>query len=247
MKITVFTPLYNRAHLISNLYESLKRQQCQRFQWVVVDDGSTDCPEKLFEVWQKEDNNFEIVFVKQANGGKHRAINNGLKHARGKYFVICDSDDYLVDDALSTIETWISETEDLDLIGVAGQKQNQDGELLIWNNSDDSKAHYGGKLFFDDYVDLTPADSIKQGMYGDKTEVIKTDIFKRYPFPEFEGENFLTEMVVYNRMSLDNLKLRWYTKPLTVCSYLEDGLTQDSGKFIRNPKGYALYLIEDPD
>ena len=62
-KITVFTPTYNRAYIINNVYESLKRQTFQDFEWIVVDDGSTDETESLFSSYQKEENNFVIKYM----------------------------------------------------------------------------------------------------------------------------------------------------------------------------------------
>ena len=99
-KITVFTPTYNRAYILENLYRSLQRQTCKTFEWLVVDDGSADNTKELFERWQQEDNFFPIRYVKQENGGKCRAINQGLKLADGELFFTVDSDDYLTDDAL---------------------------------------------------------------------------------------------------------------------------------------------------
>ena len=54
MKMTVFTPTYNRAYIIGNLYLSLLKQTFQDFEWLVIDDGSVDETEELFEKWKKE-------------------------------------------------------------------------------------------------------------------------------------------------------------------------------------------------
>ena len=108
-KITVFTPTYNRAYIIENLYQSLRKQTYTDFEWLVVDDGSADNTQELFEGWQQEDNPFPIRYVKQENGGKCRAINHGLKLARGELFFTVDSDDYLTDDALEKILRWEAE------------------------------------------------------------------------------------------------------------------------------------------
>ena len=103
MKLTVFTPTYNRAYIIENLYQSLQRQSCHDFEWLVVDDGSSDNTKELFDNWMKEENPFPIRYYKQENGGKHRAINYAIPLAEGELFFIVDSDDYLTDDAVETI------------------------------------------------------------------------------------------------------------------------------------------------
>lgn len=107
-KITVFTPTYNRGYIIEKLYRSLQRQTFQDFEWVVMDDGSTDNTEEIFESWMQEDNRFPIRYYKQENGGKCRAINRGLDLAKGELFFIMDSDDYLTDNALERIVYWES-------------------------------------------------------------------------------------------------------------------------------------------
>ncbi|MCI7302723.1 MAG: glycosyltransferase family 2 protein [Clostridia bacterium] len=104
--ISVFTPTYNRAYILPALYQSLQRQTCRNFEWIIVDDGSTDNTSELIASWQKDHNDFTIIYRKQQNGGKHTAINYGVALASYKWFFIVDSDDYLRDDAIERI--WVS-------------------------------------------------------------------------------------------------------------------------------------------
>ena len=103
MRITVFTPTYNRGYIIENLYQSLRRQSFRDFEWLVVDDGSGDSTAALFAHFQQEENFFPIRYIKTENGGKHRAINKGVSMAAGDLFFIVDSDDCLPEDALQVI------------------------------------------------------------------------------------------------------------------------------------------------
>lgn len=100
--VTVFTPVYNRKNLIGNLYQSLLSQTYKNFEWIIVDDGSTDDIDEIIKSYQNEDR-ILIRFIKQENGGKHRAINNGVLHAKGELFYIVDSDDYLTKDSIERI------------------------------------------------------------------------------------------------------------------------------------------------
>ena len=93
-KITVFTPTFNRAYIIENLYRSLQRQSYRDFEWLIVDDGSTDETDAVIAKWQKEGNDFPIRYFKKENGGKCRAINYGVDRAEGLLFFNVDSDDY---------------------------------------------------------------------------------------------------------------------------------------------------------
>ena len=91
--VTVFTPTYNRAHLLTNLYESLQNQTCKDFEWLIVDDGSKDNTELIINTLLRNEHTFPIRYYKIPNGGKMRAINYGATLAKGDYFCGIDSDD----------------------------------------------------------------------------------------------------------------------------------------------------------
>src|SRR5690348_333025 len=102
LPITVFTPAYNRNHTLSRVYESLLRQDSSLFEWLVVDDGSTDSTVSTLAKLQSEAP-FNIRFISQPNGGKHRAHNTAVRHANGELTLILDSDDELVEGAVEAI------------------------------------------------------------------------------------------------------------------------------------------------
>lgn len=235
-RFTVFTPAYNRAYIIENLYHSLQRQKFRDFEWLVVDDGSTDGTKQLFDRILKEDNPFEIRYIKQENGGKHRAINRGVQEARGELFFIVDSDDYITDGALETadsVEKSISAEEKKNFAGICGQKGFSQEKKI-------------GNTFTGDYLDITSLQRVQYGIDGDKSEIFYTDIMRKYPFPEFEEEKFLTECIVWNRIAEDGFKLRFFQDTLMICNYLEDGLTAEGQNvlFYKNPRGYGLYIAQ---
>lgn len=231
--ITVFTPTYNRGYILSKVYESLKKQDCKDFEWIVVDDGSVDNTEQLFEIWQKEKAGFSIIYKKICNGGKHRAINLAVQMAKGDAFFIVDSDDYISDDAISFIkEKFVYIADNEDFAAISGLKCSYlDGNVV------------GGEVSFSDYVDATNLEREKYHLLGDKAEIYKTKILKKYPFPEFEGENFLAESAVWNLIALDGYKIRWFNKKIYFCEYLKDGLTQNLFDILqKNSKGWAYNL-----
>lgn len=223
--LTILTPAYNRGYILQNAYESLCRQTITDFEWVVVDDGSSDNTEELVRQWQKETTAFPIVYEKQENGGKHRAVNRGVALARGDYILILDSDDFLTDDAVEVIAGWTAEIAQLP--GFAGVSGLKDGA-----RNGNMKAPY---------VDAKNTERQKYGLQGDKAEVYKTELMRKYPFPEFEGEKFLRENAVWDAIALDGYKLRWYNRIIYKCEYLEDGLTQntDQEKYARNFQGWT--------
>lgn len=233
-KITVFTPTYNRGYIIEQCYNSLKNQTIKDFEWIIVDDGSTDSTEEIVNKWLKENNDFNIIYVKTKNGGKHRAINKGLDIAKGKLFFIVDSDDYLTNDAIEKIlkaERTIENSNEK-YAGIAMAKGYDEKKIV-------------GTTFKGEYVDATSLEREKYNINGDKAEVFYTDILKNNKFPEFEGENFISEALVWNRIARQGYKLRWFQDIIYICQYREDGLTKMGNKRFKNsPKGLLLYTTE---
>lgn len=234
MRFTVFTPCYNRAYIIKNLYNSLQRQTFRDFEWLVIDDGSTDGTNQLFEKILSENPFFPIRYIKTENGGKHRAINRGVLEAEGELFFIVDSDDYLTDDALSIadrVERSIPTADKQSFAGICGQKGK-------------TYEHGVGSTYSgNDFLDITMLERPQYNITGDKAEIFYTDILRKYPFPEFEGENFVTECVVWDQIAYDGFKLRFFNDIIYICDYLPDGLTAKGKKLFReNPKGHGLYI-----
>ena len=131
--ITVFTPTYNRGYIIKQLYDSLILQSYKDFEWLVIDDGSTDDTEELFKSFIAEQK-LNIHYLKIENGGKHRAINKGVILAQGKYFFIVDSDDYLHNNALERIYFYTKQIEDdKTFAGVCGLKIYPNGRKVGGN------------------------------------------------------------------------------------------------------------------
>lgn len=232
VKITVFTPTYNRAYIIENLYRSLQRQTCLDFEWLVIDDGSTDDTESLFAKWVAEEKRFPIRYYKKENGGKCRAINYALELAQGELFFTVDSDDYLTDDALEKVLRWEAELPKKEqYCGIAGNLGTVPDETP---NSIFEKAYHDGNAL-DRYGCVD----------GERAMVFYTDIHRRYLYPIFPGENFMTEAVTWNRMANDGYQMRFYNDIIWVFEYKEDGLTRAGSRlFLNNPRGYGLWLRE---
>lgn len=232
MRITVFTPTYNRAHTLPVLYASLRRQGFHDFEWLIVDDGSQDGTHRLVEGWMTESNAFTIRYERQENGGKCRAINRGLELAKGELFFTVDSDDYLTDDALEKVARWADEMpRDRTYCGLAG-------------NLGTSAHETPNKPLPKEPYDATALARYSE-VDGERAMVFVTEIHRRYPYPVFPNETFMTEAVAWNRMAHDGYKMRFYNDIIWVFEYKDDGLTRaGSGLFLRNSRGYGLWLRE---
>lgn len=231
-KLTVFTPTYNRAYILENLYRSLQRQTCTDFEWLVVDDGSTDETEKLFETWMAEENPFPIRYYKKENGGKCRAINDGLEKAEGKLFLNVDSDDYLTEDAVEKILRWEAELpKDGKFCAVAG---NLGTARDVTPNTPLPGPYFDGTAL-DRYGSID----------GERAFAFYTDIHRRYPYPDCPGEKFMTEAVAWNRMAADGYKIRYYNDIIWIYEYKQDGLTNAGYRlFLENPQGTGIFFRE---
>lgn len=227
--ITVFTPTYNRAYILPQLYHSLLRQTTtQRFEWLIIDDGSVDETEKIVTSWQSE-GRIDIQYYKVANGGKPRAINKAVDWARSPLLFIVDSDDYLADDSIELM--------------LAGYEQIKNDPIFVGVGGLRGDANLVPKRrpTFNKYVDITNLERSCYGLDVDCNEAYKVDILKRYPFRVWEEEIFTPEAVVLNEMALDGYKLRWLNKVVVVSEYLQDGMTKGAwGLMKRNPMGYAM-------
>lgn len=242
-KITVFTATYNRESLLPRLYKSLAEQTNKNFEWLIIDDESTDSTEKLINKWIENEKSFQIRYIKQEHGGKYRALNKGFLEANGEYFFIVDSDDYLTNTAIEKSCSWIKEIEisNKNLAGVAGLKAYENGRISGGNPKIDDKG----------WIDADCFEREKYGLGGEKAEIFKTDILRDHLFPEFEGEFFLTEAVCWNSIYADGYKLRWFNEIIYKFEYLEDGLTKSGMNelegHINNYNGYCYYVKQSID
>ena len=214
MLITLFTPTYNRAHLLSRLYESLKAQTYTDFEWLIVDDGSSDNTAAVVEGFVAE-MCIDIRYVQKPNGGKHTAINLGVREARGTLFFIADSDDFLPTDALALVKQHYRAIEQRpEMAGVCGLDQYEDGSIV-------------GSGLPQEVIETSAIDLRQRlDVTGDMKEIFRTDILRQFPFPEIEGERFCPEALVWTRIA-QKYQLRFFNRPIYIAEYQPNGLTDN--------------------
>ena len=220
MKISIFTPTYNRAYTLGALYESLRKQTCQDFEWIIVDDGSTDNTEELCRGFYSY--LFPIHYFKIPNHGKHIAINFEIQKALGEWFFIVDSDDQLPEHSIENIKKESEKISDKkDIAVLCGMKFYKNGERV------------GGNLNFKE-IDCSALDfRYKYHIKGDAAEAIRTTVIKKYPFPEFDDERFCPEALLFNRIAR-KYKTHYFNKNVYLCEYLTDGLSAKITKIRMN-------------
>ena len=236
MKVTVFTPTYNRAYILHQLFESLKKQTCKDFEWLVIDDGSTDNTSELFDKWIKQDLPFSINYHYYNNCGKQREINRALDLAKGELFFIVDSDDLLTSNAIELILKWEKTIP-------------KNGKYCAFAGSDgDMNGVPTNPIFNMEYVDASFFNRDPNGntfIGYDRPWVFYTDIHKKYKYPEFENEKFITEAVAWNRMANDGYLVRCFDEVIYLWEHQPEGYTASIMKtLVSNPYGYGLWKKE---
>lgn len=229
MTITVFTPAYNRAHTLNRIYESLLKQDCKDFVWLIVDDGSTDNTAELVKCWQENDNGFEIRYVYKENGGMHTAHNTAYENIDTELNVCIDSDDCLADNAIKKIIDKWNDVKDKDYAGIIGLDADFGGNVI-------------GTGFPDDLQETTLSGYYAAGGSKDKKLIYRTDIINKYPaYPVFENEKYVALAYKY-RLIDQEYKLAVLNEVLCNVEYQADGSTRTMFKqYIKNPNGFAFW------
>lgn len=232
MMLTLFTPAYNRAATLPRLYESLLRQSCFRFEWLIVDDGSRDETARVVQSFTGE-GKFPIRYIYQDNGGKHAAHNRALKEASGDWFLCVDSDDTLTSDAVENI-LMTAETQK-GINGIIAYKTDLEGNPLSdrFPQGVDRAKLYELEL--------------RYGTGGEYALAFPTSFARRFPFPVFPGERFIGECVVYDKMDLEG-QMYLLDRVVMPCEYQPGGYSQVFSNLMKqNPSGFCLYFLQRID
>lgn len=178
IRLTVFTPAYNRADLLPRCYESMKRQTNKNFIWMIIDDGSTDNTRELVAGWMEETKDFQIIYRYKENGGLHTTYNEAIAHIDTELCVCIDSDDFMPDDAVAKILAYWEEKGSDRVAGIVGLDFDLNGHVI------------GDLLPDQPTVNLI---DLLVGRYainnGDRTNVVRTELYKKVaPMETFFGE-----------------------------------------------------------
>ena len=225
--LTVFTPTYNRAYVLKQSYDSLCRQTCKDFVWLIVDDGSSDNTKEIVEKWMANDNGFEIRYVYKQNGGMHTGHNKAYELIDTELNVCIDSDDFMPDDAVELIINFWEENKDSSYSGIIALDVYKNGQVI------------GKEL--PNKKSTTLSGYYQNGGQGDKKLIYRTEIINKYPpYPEFEEEKFVPLDYKYLLADQD-YELLIMNKPVCVVEYMEDGSSKNMlRQYYKNPRGFAF-------
>ena len=236
IELTVFTPTYNRAKLLERCYQSMKRQTCKDFTWLIVDDGSEDNTEQLVKKWICTTSEFRIQYIYKNNGGLHTAYNSAIEVIETPLCVCIDSDDFMPDTAVEMILDFWHKRGSNQYAGIVGLDFDTNNHCI------------GDPLPEQKSVNLI---DLLIGKYpiknGDRTNVVRTELYKKYaPMKSYAGEKYFNPHYMHLQISqeYDFLVLN---KNLRYVDYQSGGMTDSILKQYRNsPNSFAeirkLYL-----
>lgn len=224
-ELTILTPCFNRIAQIKRLLKSLNNQTVFNFQWLVIDDGSDDGTKQWFDQLNKKNYSFAINYHYKSNGGKHTALNYSHPYINGKYLLIVDSDDILVNDAVEIIlKYWEKYSDNMKIAGITFQK----GDLSSGRKFDDKICGIKESTF---------AEMTNLGMSGDHCETFRTNLFLQTKFPVYKNEKFVAEGAMWYLLT-KNYHVLYVDKVIYLVKYLIGGLTESGRKLrITNPNG----------
>lgn len=233
VKLTIFTPVYNREKLILRLYDSIIKQTFKDFEWIIVDDGSTDNTANIIRKIISE-NKINIKYYYKKNGGKHTAYNLGIQKATGELFVIVDSDDIILKNGFKQlIEVWENLDNKQKLLGISGIDLDSNLEII--------GTKYPKESIVCSHLEIREIYKVK----GDKTEIFRTNLLKENYFPVFKNEKFLTEAILFEKL-YKKYKTYFINVPLIIRDYQKNGLSDNSLKLrVKNPIGATEYYKQN--
>ncbi|MGY6649910.1 glycosyltransferase family A protein [Wenyingzhuangia sp. IMCC45574] len=234
--ITVFIPTYNRGEYLPRLFNSLEKQTIRNFNVLIVDDGSTDNTEDLVKEVLKTAT-YPIVYHKKENGKKSSAYNYGIPLLKSVLTFELDSDDYILPNALETVEKrWKAySSKEINMVGMRFLAIDHHSKEVIGSQ-------FPKGLKYASLYDLRFKHKIK----GDKTIVFLTEELKKHRFPIIKKEN-MRMSIIHNRLCHNGGVVGVSNDKLMAKEYLQGGITcsiNNEKQLFKYPLSNAIFYNE---
>ncbi len=232
IRVTVFTPTFNRADTLHRGFESLSNQTCRDFKWLIIDDGSTDNTKEVVDGFIAQKPFFEIKYVYQPNQGKHVAKNNAVKLCDTEFFITLDSDDVCIPETIETfLQVWetIPDDEKPQFYGVSCRDCDEDGNII-------------GTPMPWDTIDCNDLDfKLKYGIKGDLWGMVRTDVMRQYLAPETPGLKYYPESIMWNKIG-EKYKSRYFNKGMLTYIKDRDNSVTNKGQSRKAPSKEKYFM-----
>lgn len=227
--LTIFTPTYNRKELLSRLKHSLDNQTNKEFEWIIIDDGSTDYTDELVAQWLNESQAYSIRYFKQLNQGKAAAFNQGVKLAKTEWFICVDSDDFFSESAVEIMDNDVTGIDE-NSIGIVYPQMMESKNNTAWGKIHNCSI---------DIIDL-------KELYGivESAILIRKSVLEKYQFPLKENEKFIPEGWLYQKLIKEG-RFIVHNSTFYISEYQDDGLTKNMWKlWAKNSEGVLDMLFD---
>lgn len=232
MKLTIYTPAYNKGETLNRTFESLLQQTNHDFEWILINDGSTNQTDLIVKQFKTPP--FRWRYINKKNEGLSSVMNLAAQECKTEFILRLDADDYLTPQAVETILKHLDDSE---------VKSSKIAALVFLTCYSDGK-RCGYHPFSTTYISTFWDYRFKYKAIGDRAEVFKNKIFSQYPMPVFKDERFCSEGFTWNKIS-DSYDAIYYTDAIYVRDYVENSITTLGAQVrIKNPKGEQLVLSD---
>ena len=233
--LTIFTPTYNRKTLLLRLYDSLRKQTCKDFEWLVVDDGSTDDTAETIKALAEQETTFQIRYLYKENGGLGTGYVAAYQNLRTELCACVDSDDWLKEYAVADIIAFWRAREDRDqFAGILALDCDPEGNVL--------GGLYPEETQKDNLLDIEFGRSVHKK--ADRMLIIRSELCRQAkPMKMYPNETSIngTYMAMQISEKYDFLVLN---KPLYVVEYQESGISKNKFKhYLKSPNYFADYRL----
>ncbi len=224
--ITILSPAYNKGKTIRRTFESLLHQTCYDFEWVIINDGSSD--NTLDEIRSFKTNKFKIRYYDKPNEGLNRTWNKGINYSNGELIMRVDPDDYLTEDAIETVIKYKYLLNDDNVCSIVFLTKFANGDIVGTNPYP--------SIHRSNFIDYRIIDKAK----GDRMEIVRKSVYAEFPMPEIEGEKFCMESVMQQNIAL-KYDAYYIPRAIYVREYNESSITSSLTKIMsQNPQGAML-------
>lgn len=232
MRLTIYTPAYNKGDTLNRTFKSLVKQTNHNFEWILINDGSTDQTDSIVKKFKNPP--FKWKYINKKNEGLSSVMNLAAKECKTEFILRLDADDYLTPEAVQTILEHLDDNE---------VKSPNIAALVFLTCYSDGKIcgyHPFSSNFICNFWDYR----FKYKAIGDRAEVFKNKVFSQYPMPVFKDERFCSEGYTWNKIS-DSYDAIYYTDTIYIRDYVENSITTLGAQVrIKNPKGEQLILAD---
>lgn len=226
--LTILTATYNRAHTLSRLYASLLAQTQCEFEWLIIDDGSSDNSRELINEFLME-GRLKISYRYQENMGKHAAINLGVSVCMQDWIFIVDSDDAITSDAVEEIIKNINNSNCKNSVGFCFRKSYFDGRLI-------------GIPAQGEALEIMTPTAAGHKFKGDLAYIFSRIAMRSCLFPIIPGEKFVPELYIWNKIADQGSIYYNGGRSIYLVEYLSEGYSKSFKKvFRKNPMGFFIF------